>query len=120
MPELDVAPVTFKVKAVQAGRVGVTASSGAQVILVPVPGGEGPTGPAGDGAQVFGETLTGADGATTVFTTAHPYRPNSTAIYLNGLREFHTEAYTETSSTTVTFSDPPLSGDSIRVDYIIQ
>jgi hypothetical protein len=119
MPELDVAPVTFKVKAVS-NRVGVTASSGAQVVLVPVPGGQGPTGPAGDGAQVFGEHLTGADGSATVFTTANPYRTNTTAIYLNGLREFVGESYIETSSTTVTFSDPPLSTDSIRIDYLIQ
>jgi hypothetical protein len=39
-------------------------------------------------------------------------------VYLNGLREF--DGYTESTPTTITFDDPPLSGDSIRVDYIIQ
>lgn len=120
MPELDVAPVTFKVKAQPVGQVDVTASSGARVILVPVPGGQGLRGPAGDGAQVFGEPLTGADGTQTVFSTANPYASGTTAVYLNGLREVPGDAYTETTSNTITFDDPPLSDDSIRIDYTIQ
>lgn len=91
--------------------------------VITVEGPEGPRGPAGaagDGATVFGEHLTGANGTNLVFTTAQPYRPNTTAVYLNGLREFVGEAYTETTSTTITFTDPPLTGDSIRIDYTIQ
>jgi hypothetical protein len=83
------------------------------------PGPRGLRGPAGDGAQVFGEVLSGADGVQTVFTTANPYAAGSTAVYLNGLREVPGDAYTETTTTTITFDDPPLAGDSIRIDYLI-
>src|ERR1700747_3545404 len=116
MGELTVTPVTFAVKATTP-TVTVKNSSGAQVILVPAPGPMGPVGPAGTGTQVFGETPAGAvDGVNTVFTTAHTFQAASTAVYLNGLREFLGDAYIETSGDTVTFSDPPHTGDSVRID----
>lgn len=114
MPELDVTPATYRVRANAAARVGVAASTGAQVILVPVPGGQGPP---GEGVQVFGETPTGLiDGVNTAFTVSQPYLAASTAVYLNGLRETQ---YTETTTTVITFDDPPISGDNIRIDYIL-
>lgn len=90
------------------------------VITVEGPkGDDGATGPAGDGAQIVGEHPTGTqDGANTVFTTAHMYRAGSTAVYLNGLREFNGDGYTETTSTTITFDDPPSAADTIRIDYL--
>lgn len=95
----------------------ITPSGGATVVLVATPGPPGAAGPPGAGIQIFGEALTGANGSQTVFTTADPYQTGTTAVYLNGLREFPGDSYTETSSTSITFSDPPLSGDSIRIDY---
>jgi hypothetical protein len=116
-------PYTFNVKAAPVQPVTVTPGA-PEVILVPVPGGKGDkgdTGASGDGAQVFGETPTGAmDGTNLVFTVANPFKPGTTAVYLNGLREFSGDAYTETTSTSITFSDPPFSGDTIRIDYIVQ
>lgn len=87
-----------------------------QVVLLPSPGPRGQTGSPGEGVQIFGESLTGADGIETEFTAANPYLADSTAVYRNGLRERH---YTETSSTTITFDDPPLSTDDITLDYIL-
>lgn len=88
---------------------------GAAVVLVPVPGGQGPRGFPGTGVPVFGEIPTGVlDGVNTVFTTTHDFQTIS--VYLNGLRESH---YTATSP-TITIADPPLPTDDIRVDYIIQ
>jgi hypothetical protein len=114
-------PYSFNVKAAPVQPVTVTPGA-PEVILVPVPGGKGDkgdTGASGDGAQVFGESPTGVmDGANPTFTLANSYQPGSTAVYLNGLREF--DGYTESTPTTITFDDPPLSGESIRVDYIIQ
>lgn len=90
------------------------------VSVVTVEGPAGGRGPAGDSAQVFGEMPSGArDGVNTVFTLAQPYQPGSTAVYLNGLREFVTEGYTESSPTTITFTDPPTSADKVRVDYLL-
>lgn len=86
------------------------------VSVVTVEGPVGPPGPPGDGTQVFGEALTGMNGVTTVFTTVSEYAADSTAVYLNGLRETH---YTESGAAEITFSDPPLAGDSITADYLI-
>jgi hypothetical protein len=89
-----------------------------RIIFAVTQGKEGPAGPPGEGEPVFGELLSGAiDGVNTVFTTGMAYRPNTTAVYLNGLRE---SDYSETASTTITFTDPPLGGDTIRIDYVIQ
>lgn len=117
MPELDVAPVTFKVKAQSVGRIGVASSTGATVILVPVPGGAGEPGPPGDNTPVYNETPAGdQDGVNTVFTLAATFKANSTRIYLNGLRETN---YTESGAAEITFDDPPLSTDNISIDYLI-
>lgn len=116
--ELDIEIPDLAEIEVETPDVEVTPSGGETVLLVATPGPPGDQGPPGQGVQVFGESLTGADGIETVFTTASPYLANSTAVYLNGLREFRSDAYTETGASTITFSDPPLSTDSIRIDYI--
>jgi hypothetical protein len=87
------------------------------VIFAATRGSEGPAGPPGDGVVVVGEVATGAkNGSNTVFTTADPYRAASVAVYLNGLRELH---FTETGANQITLQDPPLSGDDLRIDYVI-
>lgn len=69
------------------------------------------------GAAVTGETPAGTlNGANTVFTTNAPFVSGTTAVYLNGLREFH---FTETGPNQITFEDPPSSSDVIRIDYVI-
>jgi hypothetical protein len=114
---LDVTtPHAFSIRAVPTQSAPVNTTPQA-VILVPVPGGRGPTGPAGTGTQVFGETPGGTkDGVNTVFTTVSAFQAGSTAIYLNGLREFH---YTETGASEITLEDPPHFDDTLRVDYVI-
>lgn len=87
------------------------------VVLLPSPGPRGSVGPAGDGAPVFGESLAGTqNGINTVFTTAFQYRTGTTAVYINGLRETH---YIESDTDEITFEDAPLSGDALRIDYLI-
>lgn len=77
----------------------------------------GPQGLPGDGVPIVGEALTGSkNGVNTVFTTASAFRANTTAVYLNGLREFH---YAETGASQITLEDPPLSGDTLRIDYVV-
>lgn len=117
---LDVTtPHAFNIRAAAVNPVPVNTSPHA-VILVPVPGGQGPTGPAGDGAQVFGETLTGTrNGTNLVFATANPYRTASTAVYRNGLREMRGVGYTESAASEITFTTAPESTDDITVDYLI-
>lgn len=120
--ELDVEIPDLASVEVETPDTEITPSSGETVLLVITPGppGEqGDRGPAGDGAQVFGEILTGADGVTVTFTLANSYAPDTTAVYLNGLREVPGDAYSESGVNTITFDDPPLSTDAIRVDYLI-
>lgn len=86
-----------------------------------MPGGNGPVGPPGDGAQVFGEIPSGdKDGSNVVFNTAEVYRSNSTAVYINGLREFRGVGYAESGGSIITFTSPPLSSDDVRIDYVFE
>jgi hypothetical protein len=88
--------------------------------FLPSPGPRGPGGPSGEGAQIFGETPGGTmDGVNTTFTTTYPFRPASTAVYLNGLREFRGEGYTESAPNTIVLDDPPSSLDRLTIDYIV-
>jgi hypothetical protein len=67
---------------------------------------------------VYGETPSGAlNGVNKNFTTAAPYSPLLLAVYLSGLRLRRTDDYVELSSTTFQMVNPPLSTDSISVDY---
>jgi hypothetical protein len=121
MGELDVSPVRFRVHAAPTSRVGVTGSSGAKVILVPVPGGQGPQGAPGNASPVYNETPSGVrDGINTVFVTINTFLPGSTAVYLNGLRETPGDCYVESPPAMIVFDEPPSSADKIRVDYLIQ
>jgi hypothetical protein len=91
------------------------------VIIVPVPGVPGIQGPSGANAPVTGETPSGAvDGANTSFGTAQTFVADSTAVYVNGLREWLGRDYTETASNTITLTAPLLAGDTIRIDYLVQ
>jgi hypothetical protein len=115
--ELDVEIPDLAEVEVETPDVEITPSGGATVVLVATLGPPGPQGPPGDGVQVFGETLTGAiNGTNTVYITTGDYRADSTALYLNGLREFH---YTESGPSQITLEDPPLAGDSLRIDYVV-
>lgn len=88
--------------------------------VIPVVGTRGPTGAAGDGAAVFGESLAGSrDGSNLVFTTIQPYKSHTTAVYRNGLRETRGTCYDESASAEITFTTAPESTDEITVDYII-
>lgn len=97
----------------------VCTESGAVVLVVPTAGIPGSAGAAGDGSPINGEVPNGTpNGSTTVFTLAHTFRSGSTAVYCNGLRQEVGISYTE-SSPTIVFSDAPLGGDIITVDYVV-
>lgn len=118
--ELDISPRVAEVD-VESPVIDVgTLDPAHPVGLVIGRGAPGPQGPPGQGVQVFGESVTGVrDGVNLTFTTAHPYLPGSTALFLNGLREDVGDCYTESPPNTIVFDDAPVSLDSIRIDYII-
>jgi hypothetical protein len=89
-------------------------------VLVAVPGARGQQGLPGTGVPILGETPAGVqDDVNLVFTTAAAYQANTTAVFVNGLREQRDVSYVETDSTTITFTTAPSSVDVIAVDYII-
>jgi hypothetical protein len=88
--------------------------------VVTVEGPAGPQGTPGTNTAVAGETPTGVqNGVNTVFTTAQVFLLGSTAVYRNGLREHLGVGYTETNTTTITFTTAPLASDVLTVDYIV-
>lgn len=121
MPPITIRVVarTAKVAAQPVHPVKITRPDGARVIVVakPVPG---PTGPPGDGTQVFNETPSGVrDGVNLVFTLASIPHVGSTSVYRNGLREVLGVGYTASGS-ALTFTTAPLSSDDLTVDYLME
>lgn len=75
-------------------------------------------GPPPTGAMTFGETPTGAiNGSNTSYTTANAFAAGRLAVFLNGLRQRPGQDYNATSTTTFSFLNAPLAGDSVSVDY---
>ncbi|MFA5815733.1 MAG: hypothetical protein WC865_08965 [Bacteroidales bacterium] len=74
--------------------------------------GTGPT------SQISDYGLTGAvNGVNTLFATSHNYIDLSTHVYLNGVRLFRGEDYTEQGDNQISFTTAPFLGDKIIVDY---
>lgn len=90
------------------------------VLIMPVPGVPGIQGPSGANAPVYNEIPGGAvDGTNRAYTTTNTFVAASTAVYINGLREWLGRDYIETSSTVITLSAAPVNGDTIRIDYLV-
>lgn len=97
------------------------ASSDPRVIFAIAPGPPGEQGPPGEGFQIFGEYLLGAkNGVNKVFETENIFRPTTTAVYVNGLREDIHECYIESSPNMIVFDEAPSSTDKLTIDYIVQ
>lgn len=84
------------------GRV-TSASSGTAPALMTI--GEIPGGP--------------VNGLNTVFTTAANYQANTTAVYVNGVRQLRGVGndYTESGANQITFTVAPLAGFKLQLDY---
>jgi len=72
----------------------------------------------GAGAFVIGEAPSGAiDGSNTTFTLSLTPNPNTVMVYLNGARQSVAAGDHTISGRTITMTEPPLTGESILVDY---
>lgn len=92
----------------------VTKDNSTGIVTVSISGGGGTS------SRVYNEVPVGdVDGINTIFTTNTDYTSNTTALFLNGLRQKLVGGvdYTESSSDTVTFVIPPVPGDFIVIDY---
>lgn len=73
----------------------------------------------GGSARIYDDAFTGAiNGVNASFTTSVPFRPSSTTVFLNGVRQKHSTAfnYIENGSTIV-FTAPPHEGDCVVIDF---
>lgn len=67
--------------------------------------------------MILGITPTGSiDGTNDTFTMPDSYISNTTVVYRNGLRQKEGDDYSESGSTVV-FTSPPPVGDSLLADY---
>lgn len=59
------------------------------------------------------------DGINTVFTTAANFQPNTTMVYVNGIRQLRGGGndYIESGPNQITFTIPPLPGFQLQLDY---
>jgi hypothetical protein len=62
--------------------------------------------------------LTGTiDEVNRFFSTSHEYLPGTLKLYLNGVRQFLGQDYTEEGSGVICFLTAPFTGDKIIADY---
>lgn len=103
----------------QRSKVTIEDHPGFQMLLFGVQGPPGPSGAAGGAASmVWGETPSGlVNGSNATFTTQYGFIPESVEVYVNGLFQRRVTDFNTSGSQTITLSDSPQSGDSIRVNY---
>lgn len=70
--------------------------------------------------SIYNEIPSGVvDGNNLTFSTLESFRASSTRVFLNGLRVCLGigKGYQETGANQITFSEPPLPGDELVIDY---
>jgi hypothetical protein len=60
------------------------------------------------------------DGANTTFTLPTAYEPGKIKLYLDGIRQYPGDDYTETTATTIDFTVAPTGGQKVILDYYQQ
>jgi len=59
------------------------------------------------------------DGQNIDFITTHEYWPGSVRVWLNGMKQWFCHDWFELlDHATIRFDEPPLSGDTLVIDYI--
>lgn len=72
------------------------------------------------GKFVFGETPTGSiNGANATFTSQFNFVPESVVVLVNGLEQRRVTDFNTSGTQTITLTDAPLTGESVRINYII-
>jgi len=77
--------------------------------------------PVGSGISLeeVNETLVGIiNNSNATFTTSFNFEPSSTNVYINGIRQQKPTHYNTVGNTTIIFTDSPLIGDLLEINYI--
>ena len=74
----------------------------------------------GSGANfVFDGILTGTiDNSNATFTTAFSFIPETVVVRVNGLSQRRIIDFNTSGTNTILFTESPLIGDSLQVDYL--
>lgn len=65
------------------------------------------------------EVLVGVvDGVNSSFTTSFNFDPDTTIVFINGVKQRKPIHYNTVGSNTVIFSDSPLAGDLLEINYV--
>lgn len=82
-------------------------------------GPKGDKGSGGSNTETINEIPIGnLDGINKVFSTINNFTADSTKLYVNGLRQKINSSYNETGTDQIRFSEAPLDGDELIIDYI--
>ena len=69
-------------------------------------------------SQISDYGLIGAvNGVNKLFATSHVFINLTPQVYLNGVRQYRGEDYTEQGDNQISFTTAPFTGDKIIVDY---
>ncbi len=69
---------------------------------------------------VFGETPTGSiNGSNATFISQFNFVPESVVVLVNGLEQRRVTDFNTSGTQTIILSDAPLTGESVRINYII-
>lgn len=72
----------------------------------------------GSATTVWGETPTGTvNGSNATFTTAHNFVPGQLEVFVNGVRQKPVTHFNTSGLTTILFSDSPITGDQLQINY---
>lgn len=58
------------------------------------------------------------NGSNATFTTTYNFEPDTTIIYVNGVKQNKPAHYNTSGSNTVIFSDSPQIGDILEINYV--
>lgn len=58
------------------------------------------------------------NGSNTIFTSNYSFTPESVEVFNNGLKQLLIDEYNTSGTTTITLVNPPLTGETITINYI--
>lgn len=68
--------------------------------------------------EVTEELIGVIDGSNNIFTTSFGFDPDTTIVFINGIKQRKPAHYNTAGLNTIIFSDSPLIGDILEINYV--
>ena len=68
--------------------------------------------------EITEELIGIVDGINATFTTSQNFDPNTTIVFINGVKQRKPIHYNSIGLNTIIFSDSPLIGDTLEINYV--